>query len=339
VYRALLVIGGVLTMAAWQQPAAPSRDAAIYGHVSHLGWVVKDLDAVTRAWRTFGVSSIQNAGVLDIPMTQQGKQGIVKVRRATAQLGSQAIHWIQPLGGGPDVFTSFLASHGEGVHHIAFDVPSGERFDEEVRSLAAAGIGVAQEGTFPTPAGAARFAYLDTATAGGGITVELEHNPAIASGSPPPAPPNEDPFNRITQLAFIVRDIHAVSAYWARVGLGGISFDRNVSLDRVYRGQPGRFEMLLGFTRSSDVPFEWIQPLVGPSVYEEYVAAHHEGLHHLGFNVGDFDAAVARLGQRGLSVTMSGRWDTKGSQGRFAYLDAEGHGGVTIELLWNKPRP
>jgi hypothetical protein len=36
---------------------------------------------------------------------------------------------------------------------------------------------------------------------------------------------------------------------------------------------------------------------------------------------------------------MSGRWDTKGSQGRFAYLDAEGHGGVTIELLWNKPRP
>jgi Glyoxalase/Bleomycin resistance protein/Dioxygenase superfamily len=220
VYRTLLVIGGVLMMAAWQRPAAASRDAAIYGHVSHLGWVVKDLDAVTRAWRTFGVTSIQDATVLDIPMTQQGKQSIVKVRRATAQLGSQAIHWIQPLGG-PDVFTSFLASHGEGVHHIAYDVPTGERFDEEVRSLAAAGIDVAQEGTFATPAGAARFAYLDTAT--GGITVELEHNPAIASGSPPPAPPNDDPFNRITQLAFIVRDIQAVSAYWARVGLGGIS--------------------------------------------------------------------------------------------------------------------
>ena len=52
----------------------------------------------------------------------------------------------------------------------------------------------------------------------------------------------------------------------------------------------------------------------------------------------DFDATVARLGQRGLQVTMSGGWNSNGSQGRFAYLDAERHGGVTIELLWNKPR-
>jgi catechol 2,3-dioxygenase-like lactoylglutathione lyase family enzyme len=333
VSRALLVIAGLLTVAAWQQPP-PARDPAIYGHVNHLGWVVRDLDAVTRAWRAFGVTSIQDAATLDIPMSHRGRSVVVKVRRAAAQIGAQAIHWIQPLGNA-DVFTDFLSSHGEGVHHIAFDVPSRERFDEELRALAAAGIGVAQQGTFPTPAGALRFAYLDTAAAGGGIIVELEHNPAAAASAP--ASNNEDPFNRITQLAFVVRNLEAVSAYWARAGFGRIPFDRNVSLDRVYRGQPGRFEMLLGFTRTGDVPFEWIQPLVGPSVYEEYVAAHREGFHHLGFNVSDFDGTVTRLGQRGLSVTMSGRWDSKGSQGRFAYLDAERHGGVTIELLWNKP--
>ena len=69
------------------------------------------------------------------------------------------------------------------------------------------------------------------------------------------------------------------------------------------------------------------------------MAAHHEGLHHLGFNVSNFDASVTRLTERGLKVTMSGGWDANGSQGRFAYLDTERHGGVTIELLWNKPRP
>ncbi len=334
--RALLIIGGLLALAVPQPAAAPSRDPAIYGHINHLGWIVKDLDAVTRAWRNFGVTGIQDAGTVEIPMTQRGEAGNVRVRRATAQIGSLAIHWIQPLGSS-DVFTSFLTTHGEGVHHIAFEVPSSERLDEEVRSLAAAGIAPALEGGLSTPAGDVRFVYLDTATAGGGITVELEYNPATARASATPTVPHEEPFNRVTQVAFVVRNLEAVSAYWARAGFGAIPFDRNVTLDRVYRAQPGRFEMLLGFARTADVPFEWIQPLVGPSVYEEYVAAHGEGVHHLGFNVVDFDASVARLGERDLNVTMSGRWDTRGSQGRFAYLDAERFGGVAIELLWNKP--
>jgi catechol 2,3-dioxygenase-like lactoylglutathione lyase family enzyme len=338
VYRILFAFG-FLAVAGWQQtPAPPSRDRAIYGHVAHLGWVVKDLDAIVSAWRTLGVTNIQDAGVLEIPMVENGQQHAVKVRRATAQIGTQGIHWIQPLGGS-NVFTAFLASHGEGVHHVAFHFPSRERFDEEVRSLAAAGIRVAQEGAIPTAAGLGRFAYLDTAREGGGIGVELEYNPAVTSGTPQPSSANEDPFNRITQFAFVVHDIKAVGDYWTRFGLGGFAANRNVSLDRVYRDRPGQFEMLLGFNRAGEVPFEWIQPLVGPSVYEEYIAAHHEGLHHLGFDVTDFDAAVARLKARGLAVTMSGRWDSNGSQGRFAYLDTERHGGVTIELLWNKPRP
>jgi hypothetical protein len=49
-------------------------------------------------------------------------------------------------------------------------------------------------------------------------------------------------------------------------------------------------------------------------------------------------AAVARLEACGLSVTMSGGWNVRGYEGRFAYLDSERFGGVTIELLWNKPR-
>ena len=333
-YRAsLLVAAGLLGVAAWQPPAAPVRDPAIYRQVNHLGWVVKDLDAVIRAWRTFGVTSIRDAVKIDVPITDRGQPRTIKIRRAVAQIGSQQIHWIQPLGTS-DVFAEFLAAHGEGVHHIAFEVPSRERLDDEVRSLSTAGVAVAQEGRVPTPAGTVSFAYLDTVP--GGNTVELEHNPAAST---PPSPPsaNEEPFNKITQLAFVVRDLKSVSDFWARAGFSAIPFERNVSLDRVYRGQPGRFEMLLGFVRTGEVPFEWIQPLTGPSIYEEYVAAHREGFHHLGFAVADFDAAVSRLRERGLNVSMSGRWDTRGSQGRFAYLDAERHGGVTIELLWDKP--
>jgi methylmalonyl-CoA/ethylmalonyl-CoA epimerase len=351
VYRALIA-GALLATAIWHPPSLmlqrgdagalraeaepPAHgDGAVYGHVAHLGWIVRDLDGTVQFWRRLGVTDVQDARVLEIPMTQEGQRRVVKVRRATAQIGTQEIHWIQPLGDS-DVFTAFLASHGDGVHHVAFEMPSRERLDEELRSLAAAGIRVAQEGTFRAPGGTIRFAYLDTARLGG-ITVELLHDPTRA-GAAPRRSTNEDPFNRITQFAFVVRDIKAVADYWSRAGLGGFTYNRNVSLDRVYRDRPGQFEMLLGFNRTGEVPFEWIQSLVGPNVYEEYAAAHHEGLHHLGFNVTDFDAAVARLTDRGLAVTMSGRWDSNGSQGRFAYLDTERHGGVTIELLWNKPR-
>jgi len=95
--------------------------------------------------------------------------------------------------------------------------------------------------------------------------------------------------------------------------------------------------MLLGWGRGSDVVFEWIQSTVGPNVYEEHLQQRGEGFHHLGFNVTDMDAAIAGLRSRGLEVTMSGGWNVNGHEGRFAYLDADKHGGVTIELLWNKP--
>jgi len=178
---------------------------------------------------------------------------------------------------------------------------------------------------------------MNTAAEGGGMTVALEYDPDQARGAAAAAA-NEDPFRRITQYAFVVRDVHKVSAYSERIGLGALPIERNVSLDRVYRGRPGVFEMLLGWGRQGDVVFEWIQSTVGPNVYDEHLQQRGEGFHHLGFNVADMDAAVAKLRSRGLEVTMSGGWNVNGHEGRFAYLDADKHGGVAIELLWNKPR-
>jgi methylmalonyl-CoA/ethylmalonyl-CoA epimerase len=169
------------------------------------------------------------------------------------------------------------------------------------------------------------------------MTLALEYNPDEAR-DPTPASTNEDPFTRITQYAFVVRDVHKVSAFYERIGLGALPIERNISLDRVYRGSPGAFEMLLGWGRKTDLVFEWIQSMVGPNVYEEYLQQHSGGLHHLGFNVTDMDAAIAKLRSRGLGVTMSRGWNVNGYEGRFAYFDADKHGGVTIELLWNKPR-
>jgi hypothetical protein len=107
--------------------------------------------------------------------------------------------------------------------------------------------------------------------------------------------------------------------------------------DLEYRGKPGTYAMRLGWQRHGNVPFEWIQPLKGPSSYDEQIDQHGEGFHHLGINVADMDRAIAEWKALGYEVSMSGGWGEKGKpgSGRFAYFDTRAAGGIEIELLWN----
>jgi catechol 2,3-dioxygenase-like lactoylglutathione lyase family enzyme len=309
-------------------------DLTIYRRVAHLGWVVRDVDATATAWRSLGVNDVTHLGVREFAATYRGRTVTARVKTAHARFANGAVQWIQPIGEGT-AYADFLTRHGEGVQHVAFEVSSTEQLERELARYRALGVGVVQRNESAGPSDAAGSAYLDTAGDGGGMTIALEH---AATPVPATRVANDEPFTRITQYAFVVRDLPKVSAYYERLGLGALPFDLNVSLDRIYRGRPGTFEMLLGWGRWADVVFEWIQPTVGPSTYDEHLQRHGEGFHHLGFNVADMDAAVARLRARGLAVTMSGGWDSGGNAGRFAYLDAERHGGVAVELLWNRPR-
>jgi methylmalonyl-CoA/ethylmalonyl-CoA epimerase len=335
--RALCVSAALAVAAAAALPSASqgeSVDRTIYRRVAHLGWVVRDVDATSAAWRSLGVNDISDLGVREFPATYRGRAVTARVKTARALFANGAIRWIQPIGDGT-VYADFLARHGEGVQHVAFEVTSSAQFERELARYRALGVGVLHRTDGAGPSAAAGSAYLDTAQEGGGMTVALEHTATTLRAS---GVSNDEPFSRITQYAFVVRDLRRVSAYYERLGLGALPFERNVSLERVYRGRPGTFEMLLGWGRWADVVFEWIQPTVGPSTYDEHLERHGEGFHHLGFHVSDMDAAVARLRARGLAVTMSGGWDSGGNAGRFAYLDAERHGGVAVELLWNRPR-
>lgn len=312
-------------------------DPEVYKHVAHLGWVVRDAAATAEAWRALGVTAIRDAGVHEFRnVVYRGKPVTVRVKTMVARFDNGAIEWIQPLSDG-NAYADFLARHGEGVHHAAYSAPTDAWMTSELARYEALGVGVVQSGTLVGPTGTRRFAELDTASEGGGMTIALQYSPGQAQ-APASASGNDAPFTRITQYACVVRDVGKVSAFYERIGLGALPIERNVSLNRVYRGSPGAFEMLLGWGRKGDVVFEWIQPTIGPNVYEEHLRQYGEGFHHLGFNVTDMDAALARLQSRGLAVTMSGGWNVNGHEGRFAYLDADKHGGVTIELLWNKPR-
>lgn len=326
-----------LALPASEQAAKPTVDLSLYRHVVQAGWVVKDLDSVVDYWEMLGLKNIHRAGVVNFPaVTFRGKKTPLKMKMAFGDIGGVQIEWIQPAEG-ESAYNEFLRKHGDGVHHLAYRIPRPEVMDEQIRYFKERGVEVVQSGTWKGKNGEGRFAYLDTAPEGGGITLELMYNPDWpAQGEAPSA--NEYPLTQIVQYAFVIPDVRKVGAYWERMGFGGLQVDHNVSLDRVYRGEPGQFEMYLGWGRAGDVPFEWIQALKGPSVYDEYRKTRGEGLHHLAFNVRDMDEAIAHFKAKGVGVAQSGGWDSNGHKGRFAYLDTDAHGGVTIELLWNQPR-
>jgi len=122
----------------------------------------------------------------------------------------------------------------------------------------------------------------------------------------------------------VVRDLSKVNDFYKGLGFGEMGSDRFVGLDRQYHGAPSNYEMDLGRWKWGDVPFEWIQSRIAPNVYDDYLKAHGEGLHHLAVNVGDLDKAEALFRSKGVEVLQSGAWDIKGSRGRFAYIEPQG---------------
>lgn len=99
-----------------------------------------------------------------------------------------------------------------------------------------------------------------------------------------------------------------------------------------YGDAEGRFEMLLAMGGSSP-QVELIQPLTGPSIYQDFLDEGHVGLHHLGVFVDDLDGAVARMAESGYRVTQTARGYGLNGDGGFAYFDTEKDLGAVIEAI------
>ena len=136
--------------------------------------------------------------------------------------------------------------------------------------------------------------------------------------------------SRFFQVAYVVRDIAAAEAWWKRVS--GISSwfrmnDVRFGADCHLRGAPAHLS--IGYLRGTQI--ELIEPVRGASLYAEFLASRGAGLHHLAFDVPDFDATVSALVDCGLELLAYGQ--VRGPGKRFAYFDCEARGASVIEIL------
>ncbi len=143
--------------------------------------------------------------------------------------------------------------------------------------------------------------------------------------------------DRIDQVCVVVRDLEtALARYWTNLGIGPwrvYTFSAPIVRDMTYRGRPADFAMRVAFAQVGSLMLELLQPLRGPSIYEEFLARCGEGLHHVGLYVPNLDQALQAAQAAGFAVLQSGRGYGLTGDGGFAYLDTEAQLGVIVELI------
>jgi catechol 2,3-dioxygenase-like lactoylglutathione lyase family enzyme len=288
----------------------------MYRRVDRLLWVVDDIPRAIAGWRALGIAP----GAAPI---REDKQ--LGIRYASARFGDANAWFVQPAtAAGP--FADFHKRRGAGVMAVLHRPASREAMQAEVARLRDLGVGVLHQGRLDS----AEYVLFDT---------EREGKYALGLVLDDVAPQTE-PSRKISQYAFVARDLEAVSRYWTKLGFPPMSFTHPPLWDLRYHDQPGQFDALLGWQRHGAVVYEWIQPLKGPTVYNDQLDAHGEGLHHIAFNVPDLDAASAEWTRKGYPFVQGGAWGErdKPGYGRFAYQNTQTLGGTDVELLWNYGR-
>jgi methylmalonyl-CoA/ethylmalonyl-CoA epimerase len=138
--------------------------------ICQIGFIVRDIERTAERFReVFGFPRpeiIVTPGHEIAETTYQGEPSDATAKLAFFNTGQVQIELIEP-DEKPSVWRDFLEQHGEGVHHIAFQVPDTKM---ATNRLAESGIGICQQGLYSDRSG--MYTYMDS-TPALGMMIEL----------------------------------------------------------------------------------------------------------------------------------------------------------------------
>ncbi len=142
--------------------------------------------------------------------------------------------------------------------------------------------------------------------------------------------------NLVCQVGLIVRDIEQARQAYAEffgvpvpeIIISGPLEETNVR----YHGKPTEGRAKLAFFKAGQIDIELIEPIGGPSTWQEFLDDHGEGMHHIAFSVKGMDGIIAGLESKGMPLVQRGDFPS----GRCAYIDATGQLKLILELLESK---
>jgi catechol 2,3-dioxygenase-like lactoylglutathione lyase family enzyme len=137
----------------------------------------------------------------------------------------------------------------------------------------------------------------------------------------------------IAQLGIIVRDVEAKARAWSTIlglPMPQISVTDTVEVAHTtYQGHPSAARAKLAFFHMGPIDVELIEPIDGPSTWQDHLTTHGESMHHIAFRVQGMDEKLAYLEAKGIRPVQRGDY----AGGRYTYVDGVEQLGLILELL------
>lgn len=135
------------------------------------------------------------------------------------------------------------------------------------------------------------------------------------------------------QVCLVVDDIEKASETWSKlfnVPKPEIKIDpARENPDLTYRGKPAMYGIKMAVIEANGFVVELIEPDENPSTFREFLDKHGNGVHHLGFEVGERrDAIIAELEGMGFDMRTVGYYP--GSS--WTIVDGEDSLGVNLNI-------
>jgi methylmalonyl-CoA/ethylmalonyl-CoA epimerase len=140
--------------------------------VTQVGIIVKDIEARARAWADIlglPMPEIRVTDTADIAQTEYaGKPSTAQAKLAFFHLGQVDLELIEPIGQ-PSTWKDQLDTHGDSLHHIAFQIKG---MQDKLAYLDSKGVSLIQRGEYR----GGRYAYVDASAQLGAILELLEND-------------------------------------------------------------------------------------------------------------------------------------------------------------------
>jgi catechol 2,3-dioxygenase-like lactoylglutathione lyase family enzyme len=152
--------------------ASPATPASV--RVTQFAFVVGSLPPVSAYWKKLGFPEFEVTHPALTHLFFRGRPTGYEQDLGWQRHGSVPFEWCVPPANPPTVYAEYLKRHGEGLQHIAFEVPD---MDQAIARYKQLGFETVQGGGWGEDGkpGSGRFGYVDTDRVGG-LTIELLWN-------------------------------------------------------------------------------------------------------------------------------------------------------------------
>ena len=131
---------------------------------------------------------------------------------------------------------------------------------------------------------------------------------------------------------------HVCHAFRDRDELGGW-YARVFGMRETHRTPPGEHEDLADLvmdTPGGQMRWEVLQPVGERSFVQRFLDGRGPSVHHVAFEVGDWDEAVAACEHHGLAFFDESNGVTEGARWRDAFIHPRDTGGVLVQCFWEE---